>query len=262
MIILKKELKYGLKGFLIWTGIIAFLLVICIFLYPSMESQMAELSELMAQMGIFSSAFGLDRLDFGTLIGFYGTECTSCLGIGGGLFVGYLGMTILLKEEGEKTAEFLLTHPVSRLNIVLQKLLAGVIYVIILNAIVFTLSIISIICIGEPIPWQELIIIHLANFIMQIEIFFICFGISAFLRNNSMGIGMGLPICLYFLNIIKNISSKASFLKYITPYAYTDSADIINNLALEPGLICLGIGISLIVLVLGIINYTKKDILV
>ena len=59
---------------------------------------------------------------------------------------------------------------------------------------------------------------------MQLVLAGICFGISAFLRNGSLGIGLGLALGMYFLNIIANLTSGAEFLKYITPFGFADVA--------------------------------------
>ena len=38
MIIVKHELRQGRMAFLIWTVVIAFLLAVCVFLYPEMKA--------------------------------------------------------------------------------------------------------------------------------------------------------------------------------------------------------------------------------
>ena len=43
---------------------------------------------------------------------------------------------------------------------------------------------------GEDIPWKEILLLHLAYSLLQIEIASICFGISAFLRKGSLGVGL------------------------------------------------------------------------
>ena len=114
MTLVRHELRQGKTPFLIWTASIGFLLVICIFLFPEMKGQMDSVSDVFASMGSFTQAFGMDRLNFGTLIGFYAVECGNVLGLGGAFFASLCAVGVLSKEEEDKTAEFLLTHPVSR----------------------------------------------------------------------------------------------------------------------------------------------------
>ena len=55
-------------------------------------------------MGGFSSAFGMDKLAFGSIMGFYGMECGNIMGLGGAFFAAVTGMGLLAGEEGGHTA--------------------------------------------------------------------------------------------------------------------------------------------------------------
>ena len=118
MTLIKHELRQGKLSFLIWMASIGFLMTVCIFLFPEMKEQMEDVSDVFASMGSFTAAFGMDRLNFGTLIGFYAVECGNILGLGGAFYASFCAVGILSKEEKDKTAEFLMTHPVSRRHIV------------------------------------------------------------------------------------------------------------------------------------------------
>ena len=67
MTITKHELRQGRNAFLIWTVSIAFLLAICIIIFPEMKGEMAGVSKIFSAMGAFTAAFGMDRLDFGSI---------------------------------------------------------------------------------------------------------------------------------------------------------------------------------------------------
>ena len=149
MTIYIKELKQSFKSLCIWTASISFLMLVCIVLFPEMKNEMDSVSDVFANMGGFTAAFGMDKLSFGELMGFYGIECGNIIGIGGGFFAALTGISALAKEEKERTAEFLLTHPVSRFSVVSQKLLSVVTQVIILNLVVVGASLISAAAIGE-----------------------------------------------------------------------------------------------------------------
>ncbi|MGN0675024.1 MAG: ABC transporter permease subunit, partial [Oscillospiraceae bacterium] len=169
-------------------------------------------------------------------------------------------ISVLANEEKERTAEFLLTHPVSRFSVITQKLLSVVTQVIIMNIFVVAASLISAAAIGEEFQMKEFILLHAAYLLMQLEISCICFGISAFIRRGSIGIGLGLALAFYFMNIICNISDKAEFLKYITPYAYSEASNIIYDSKLETDLIVIGAVFSLAGIMTAYLKYTKKDI--
>lgn len=260
MMIYRKEMRQSFKSLVIWTCSIAFMLLICIFMFPEMKGEMDSVSSVFSNMGEFSAAFGMDQLSFGELMGFYGVECGNILGIGGGFFAALAGISVLAGEEKERTAEFLLTHPVSRTSVLTQKLAAVLTQVIVLNIFAAAVSLISAAVIGESFQMREFLLLHTAYMMMQIEIACICFGISAFIRRGSIGIGLGLALVLYFMNIICNISEQAEFLKYITPYAYAEASNIISGSELEWGLIGFGAVYALVGIVVTFLKYTKKDI--
>jgi len=132
MTIYIKELKQSFKSLCIWTASIAFMMLVCVLLFPEMKGEMDSVSSIFANMGGFTAAFGMDKLSFGQLMGFYGIECGNVLGIGGGFFAALAGISVLANEEKERTAEFLLTHPISRVSIITQKLLSVLTQVVVI----------------------------------------------------------------------------------------------------------------------------------
>ena len=260
MTILKHELRQGKLSFLIWTGSIGFLLAVCVFLFPEMKGEMDEVSEMFASMGSFTAAFGMDRLNFGTLVGYYAIECGNILGLGGAFYAALCAVGILSKEEKDRTAEFLLTRPVSRVRIITEKLLAVLLQIAAMNLILYALSVGSMAAVGEEIPWKELNLLHLAYFLLQAELAGLCFGISAFLRKGSAGVGLGIAAMMYFLNLIANITEAAEFLKYITPFGYCDGADIVTSGRLDGTMAAIGAVIGMGGILAAYLKYARKDI--
>ena len=201
MILTKHELRQGKLSLIIWTLSIGFLMAVCIFLFPEMKSQMKDVNKIFASMGSFTAAFGMDRLNFGTLTGFYSVECGNILGLGGAFFATLTSGSILAKEEKDRTAEFLLTHPVSRFRVVTEKLFAVLIQLVLMNGFILLLSLGSIAMTGEEIPFKEILLLHLAYFLLQIELASISFGVSAFLRKGSAGACLGLASGLSLIHI-------------------------------------------------------------
>ncbi|MCI8786735.1 MAG: ABC transporter permease subunit [Eubacterium sp.] len=260
MTLVKHELRQGKTSLLIWTAAIGFLLAICIFLFPEMKGQMDSVSDMFSSMGSFTEAFGMDRLNFGTLIGFYAVECGNILGLGGAFYAALCAAGILSKEEKDKTAEFLLTHPVSRKRIMTEKLIAVLVQITAMNIMIYAISVGSIAVVGEAIPLKEISLLHLAYYLLQLELAGICFGISSFLRKGSAGVGLGIAAMMYFLNLIANIADVAEFLKYITPFGYCEGADIVANGRLDGVMVAVGAVIGLGGIMAAYLKYTKKDI--
>lgn len=260
MTLVRHELKQGRISLFIWTASIGFLLAVCVFLFPEMSGQMEEVGDMFSSMGSFSDAFGMDRLNFGTLLGFYAIECGNVLGLGGAFFAALCAASVLSKEEKDRTAEFLLTHPVSRARVVSGKLTAVYVQIIAMNLIIYGISVGSIAAVGETIPWRELNLLHLAYFLLQAELAGICFGISAFVRKGGVSIGLGIAAGMYFLNLVANIAQAAEFLKYITPFGYAEGADIIENGCLDGKLTAMGLALGAAGIAAAYGKYCRKDV--
>jgi len=260
MVILKREIMSQKLTILIWGLAIGLMVGICIFVFPQMQSQMDQIGDMMTSMGGLTKAFGLDKLNFASMTGYYAVECGNMLGIGGAFFAAIIGVSALMKEERDRTAEFLLTHPVSRIRVITEKLISVFVIIFIMNAIVLACSVIPLLIVNEEVSWSAVFLFHLAFLILQFEVAGICFGVSAFISKFGAGIGIGIAAIFYFLNIISNLSSDAKFLKYITPYGYTDGATIANSHTIEMKYMLPGIGFFVAGIIIAYIKYSKKDI--
>ncbi len=260
MTIVKHELRQGRAAFVLWTAAIAALLAVCVFLFPEMKSEMDTVGGLFASMGSFTAAFGMDRLSIGTLPGFYAVECGSILGLGGALFASLLGVSALAKEERDRTAEFLLTHPLSRTRLVTAKLAAVLIQLTAMNGLILALALLSVALIGEPVPWRALLLLHGAYYLLQTELACVCFALGAFLRRGGAGLGMGLAAGTYFLNLLANMTDQARPLKALTPFGYCEGADILAAGALNAGRVAVGMGLACLALLAAYRQYATKDI--
>ncbi len=260
MTILKHELRQGRTALLIWTAAVSFMLGVCVLIYPEMSAQVGDVGGMFADMGSFSAAFGMDRINFGEFIGFFGVECGNVLGLGGAFFAALLGISALAKEEKEHTAEFLLTHPVSRREVIAGKLCAVIVQIVILNAVVIGVTALSVLAIGERAPVKTLALLFTAYFLMQLETAAVTFGISAFLSRGGMGIGIGLAAVFYFMNIIANLIQETKFLKYITPFGYAEGADIISDRAINGRYLTVGMIFAAAGIAAAFRRYGGKDI--
>ena len=255
------ELRHNKTALLIWSAAIAFMLGISVLIYPEMAPQMSGMTDMFADMGSFTAAFGMDQINFGEFWGYFAIECGNVLGLGGAIFAALTGAAMLSKEQKDNTAEFLLTHPVSRTRVLANKLLALFAQIAMLNIAVMAVAAAAVSVIGESIKPKEFFLIFLGYMLMQLEIGCVTFAVSAFSRGRGIGAGIGLALGLYFVNILSNLMEELKPLKYLTPFAYADGAYIVAESSLNGGYILVGAAISTVALIVGIIHYTRKDIL-
>ncbi len=143
----------------------------------------------------------------------------------------------------------------------MRKYISIMIQILFLNIAVIAVTLLSMQIIGESLDNRPLFLLFLAYYVLQVEVASVCFGISAFLSHGGMGVGLGMAALLYFLNIIANLTEDAKFLKYITPFGYTEGADIIADECLNMEYLSVGLVFTVIGISAGFYRYCKKDIL-
>ena len=254
------ELRSNKTALIIWSAAISFMLGVCILIYPEMSSQMNDISNMFSEMGAFSSAFGMDSLNFGEFMGYFAVECGNALGLGGALFAAVVGASALAKEEKGRTAEFLLTHPISRRKIVTEKLISAIVQVFFLNAAVIAVTALGILATGVEADAATVTLIFFAYLVLQLEVLAVTFGLSAFMRKGEIGAGLGFVFASYFLNIVSNLTEKVEFLKFFTPFGYTDGSYIVPEKSLQLKYIAVGVVITLLGILAAYWKYNKKDI--
>ena len=121
MTLLKHELRAYSKTLIIWMMCVGICCFSCLLLFESLEDSMGEMADMFSAMGGFSVALGMDKVNIGTIEGFYATEVALIFALGGGMFAALTGAGILSKEEEGHTADFLYTLPFGRSQIVLWK---------------------------------------------------------------------------------------------------------------------------------------------
>lgn len=255
-----REMKSYIKTLLIWVICVSGLGLMCILMYSGMQEEMAEMADGFASMGAFSEAFGMSQLSLATLIGFYATEIGNIHGLGGAMFAAIIGTALLSKEEDGHTSEFLFTLPISRGKVVVAKCLSAVSLVTIFNVVSVMVYVLGFIIVGEEIPTEEFVLFHVMQLVMQLQIAIVCFAISAFMKKNKFGIGLGVALLFYAYDMIARVIPDISDSKFLSPYSYANAADILSGVEIyKTGLI---VGIVMMVVCLGIsyVIYTRRDL--
>ena len=261
MTLYKHELKLNRMSFVIWlVGVLA-MSAGCIFLFPLIDESMADMSDAFASMGGFSAAFGMDKLPINTLEGFFGTEIGTIYALGSGMFASLIGISALSKEESSHTAEFLHTLTLSRCGIVTGKLLGILTLIVLFDAVALGVFVGSAAVIGESISIKCLLGYIASQFAAQTELASICLAMSAISKKSSFGLGIGTALVLYVLDIVARITEQADFLKYITPFSFSNATDVfVNKGSVEAVPLCIGVCVTVASIVCAYIVYNRRDI--
>ncbi|MBA2871083.1 ABC-2 type transport system permease protein [Anoxybacillus calidus] len=264
--IFKRELKRNLKSLIIWSIVLSGLILMTLSIFPQFAEQQKEMTKLLeAYPEPIKKAFGMNELNMGDLMGFYGVEIYMMTTLLGSIYSAILASNILAKEENEKTIEFLLSKPVTRSRIVTEKLLAVFVNILILNGVSTITSMIGFQFAKESdVPIDTFSLLIVATILLHWTFGAIAFMLSSILKKTRsiLSVSLGVVLAAYFMNVMAGISEDLEFLKYFSPFKYVDAAAIINDNAIEPLYIFIMAAVILISIFTSYMVYKKKDIAV
>lgn len=261
MTLIVHEWRASRKSFYIWLGSIVVICFGCELLYGSLENSLQGMADAYQNMGTFSQAFGMDQMSIATMEGFYATEIALMFGLGAAMFAGMLGTAMLSKETEGHTAEFLYTLPNSRRKIVLLKYAAMILRILLFNVISVTFFFLGFLLMKEDVSIGGFFIYHIMCFLMQVEIATICFFISAISNKKNVGMGIGMVILCYALDMMCRLIPDLEKLKYVVPYYYANAVDLFENgMKGMESMTVIGVVVTIVCLFSAVIIYEKKDI--
>lgn len=260
----KREMKINFKSYIIWTSILIGLFLVVFLVYPSIVSN-ENMQMIDEMMKIFPEemlkAFNMDITSIDSAFGWLKTEGFVFVLLITGIYSGILGSNILVKEENDKTIEYLNSMPVTRKNIVINKIICGFLYIILMVTAIGIFNFIGLTLSGD-FDKKSYLLLSITPIFSSIVIFAVCLFLSTFTHKTkkTLGISLGIVFVSYFLNVISEMGESTEFLKYISIFTLADIRNVIVNVSINPIMIALTIGITAIFIILTIIHYEKKEL--
>ena len=262
---LKRELKVNLKSFIIWTSILIGMFLIVYLMYPAIISS-GNIEMMNEMMDMFPEeilkAFNMDISTMDSAYGWLKTEGFVFVYLIVGVYSSIMGSSILLKEESEKTIEYLNALPIRRRDILKSKVFCGIIYIILMVLLMGIFNYIGLELSGD-FDRKQFLLLSLTPLFIGLPLFGINLFISTFCRKTkkTFGIALGVSFLSYFLQVLSDISEEVEFLKYFTVYTLGDLRNVIVNISINPVLVLISILITIIFIILSFVRYEKKELL-
>ena len=262
---IKREFKANRKSFLIWllVLIIMFLFVYLIYPYIITDENMKEIDSLMeAFPPEVHKAFNMDRSSLTTAYGWFKSEGFMFILLIIGFYSSMLGGNILLKEENDKTIEYLSSVPIKRSKIVTNKIITSISYILLMVIIMGLFNYFSLLISGN-LNQKEFFLLSVTPIFIGLPLFALNIFISTFMHKTkkTVGISLGLVFIFYLINVVSELSENVEFLKYFSIYSLADVRNIITNTTINPITIIVSIAITIIFIVGTYINYNKKELI-
>ncbi|MBM7653908.1 ABC transporter permease subunit [Neobacillus cucumis] len=256
------ELKAYRKSTLIWTFSLIMVALLFLSMYPSFAKDADEFKKLLAGYPLaMRKAIGLNLENIFTILGFYSyalTFTTICAAIQ----AMNLGTGIVSKEVREKTADFLLTKPVTRTQILTSKLLAAftsllftnIVYQIAVTFIAFQVK-------TEEYSVKKLMLLSLTMFFIQLIFLSIGIIISVIVPKikSVLTVSLATVFAFYFLGVISETSGD-DVKRYISPFKYFDHIYIMKHANYEEPFLIVGAIMVVAAIVASYFIYAKRDI--
>lgn len=257
------ELKAYRKSTIIWTCSLVALVMLFLSIYPAIAKDAADFKKMLANYPpALIKSLGFATLDsFFSLLGFYSVTLMYVL-LCGSIQAMNLGTSIISKEVREKTADFLLTKPVNRVQIMTAKLLAVLISLVITNAIyIVAAGLMASAVQTQAFDYKIFFMISITVFFVQLMFMSLGFIVSVVFPKikSVLPISLVTVFSFFILSMLSStIGDTAS--RFLTPFKYFDLMYIIKNSAYEAPYMIVELLFIVITITASYIIYSKKDI--
>ncbi|MBC3804399.1 ABC transporter permease subunit [Acetobacterium fimetarium] len=263
MNVFKKEMKANVTSLIIWCCAQVFIIYAGMMKYQGFADSNVDMSKLMAGFPKeIMLIFGVGSVDLTKVAGFYSVFFLYFMLLAA-IHAVMFGAVAVSREERDHCADFLYTKPIRRFQIIMPKLIAGVINILIFNMVTFGASVffISLHNNGDGL-FSQVSVTMLALFILQL--FFLALGamFGAVLKNTKLATSVsGACILGFFLvSVAVDLYDKLAFLEIITPFKYFEGSTLMIDEQLSfPSAVILLI-VSLILFTLTFFAFNKRDL--
>jgi len=257
------EIKAKLQSILVWSGSLTVLMLVFLSMFKAFSVNSAMVTDLMASFPQeLLIAFGMTDMDWSTILGFYGlifVFCQICLAVQAANY----GVGLVSIEETEWTADFLLSKPVGRVQIMTSKLLAAITSLAITQAVVWAGSFLflNIFREGQEIHTRPVILLLLSMIIFQLFFLTVGLAISLLVKRvrNVLPYSMALVFGLYILNAFGNMIGEDS-LEILSPFKHFTPSAIIKHVAWDGPLVMISVALIILSVIASFVLYARRNI--
>jgi ABC-2 type transport system permease protein len=260
-----KELRRNVLSLIIWMIVITMLISVTMSVYRTFLENQSKIMGMMSLIPKGALQFkGISNFnDLLSVLGFYAANNVIYMMMLGSIYAIVLSSNILLKEEYNKTAEYLLTRPLTRSEIFFSKTGVVFLYVFILNLVT---SLAGLICIQlvKTGPFSIKAFLILSLYTMLLNFLFAAIGLflSTLIKRAKpiTTFSIGLVLIFYFIYTLSKITESAAKIGYLSPFKFVRIDAISPAYRLEPFHLLYFTGISFLLIVTAHWLYKRKDI--
>jgi ABC-2 type transport system permease protein len=256
------ELRSYRKSTIIWIASLSLLTIVFLLMYPAFTNDVAASKKILANLPLaVRQGLGISLNNFFTIYGFYAYLYVYVV-LAGAIQAMNLGVSVISKEESGKTADFLLTKPVSRAAVITSKLLAVFSLLAITSTVYISISFVAARIISKS-ALDAKVFLLLSLTLLLVQVAFLALGVlfSVIIPKVKSVITVSMPtVFIFFIIGALGAIIGNQNVRYITPFKFYDSNYIINNgsyevkyMIIEAVFVAMAIAVSYVI-------FIKKDI--
>jgi beta-exotoxin I transport system permease protein len=257
------EFRFRLRSILIWSLSVSAMTLFFFSIFPTFASQADVINKMLENFPpALLEAFGMSKTNLATVMGFYSFVfafiqlCTA-------IQAGNYGFGLVSVEESEWTADFLLSKPVSRFQVLTSKLLGALASLLATDVVIWVVSFIGILSFNDGRTYDAGLLVQLMLSLVLFQLFFLSLGLAISLlvkRVRSVTpYSLGLGFAAYVLNGFSGLFGEVK-LEYLTPFKHLDPAYFVEHGAFNTPLLILNVAITVVALAAGYWLYLRRDI--
>lgn len=231
--------------------------------YSTLSGEGQSLNDLMSVMPqSIQVILGLGDFDLTKASGFYGVLYLY-LTIMAAIHAATIGAEIISKEERDRTAEFLMTKPISRGQVVTSKLLAGLVNVTVLNLVAFAASVAVVSSLAKDEAVVGDIAILMSGLLMlQLTFLALGTGSAAISRDPKGAASMATAVLLvtFMISVAMDLSGKLDILRFFSPFEYYQAKDLMYGGGFDAIYVALSVVITVALVVATYVFYDRRDL--
>lgn len=256
-----RELTANRKSTITWVFSMAGIVIFFMALYPAFTQDVEAVRKVLAQFPpAVRAALGLELETFFSVLGFYAYLLGFAV-LAAAIQAMNIGTGVISKEFAGKTADFLLSKPLTRSTVVTAKLAAAFVMLLITNAAFIVASYIAVATSGDDFSVRTLML--MASTVLLVQLMFFALGalFSVIIPKIKSVVSVSLPtvFAFYIIGMISDLLENEEF-RFMSPFRYYDLGYILKNDRFEAKFFVIEVIFVVAAIAASYLIYMRKDI--
>jgi len=257
-----QTVKDNLKATIIFSLLFSAMAAMYSSFYPQFKDMLEEMAED-PQFTDFLVGFTGESGDFVSYVGFLNLELYSIFFVLIlGIIIAFIAATIISKEIESKTIDLLMSNPVSRTQIIIERFIGLIPMVLFVNFVTMFVVYGVTIAINETLDFINLLIAHLYAIPYFLAIISIAILISTLIdeKMKSSILMIAILVGMFFLEYISHFTTDAKNIGMISLTHYYKPYDALKFGEVDINGVIVFSGVTIIALIISILYFNRKDI--